>query len=314
MKNIINSFINNQQIEKKGSITDKIFFDLNFAKKIFKEKTDQKSKEILCLIYYLLNQYFESIDIVIENNNKDLILYITERIQAEKFRKKIWLKIFEHEKKIKGLSEAKGVIQQSKNIIKIEDLIPLMGDDEKLIELKDELKNCIIESEKNVTKLNTEIRKFKESNELINKDIELSEKKSIRKRFTDLKCSKCDKNINKGTNTKFFLFPCQHIFDLQCLIDTYMEFNNHNLTDPNFKVKIGVIKDLSEKIRNMEERKRRAIEGKEYCGNEDDFVLNNTKKMLYDYLDEECILCSKEMVESIQTDFGKDEKFEWDLI
>ena len=36
--------------------------------------------------------------------------------------------------------------------------------------------------------------------------------------------------------------------------------------------------------------------------------------MLYDYLDEECILCSKEMVESIQTDFGKDEKFEWDLI
>ena len=38
------------------------------------------------------------------------------------------------------------------------------------------------------------------------------------------------------------------------------------------------------------------------------------KKMLYDYLDEECILCSKEMVESIQTDFGKDEKFEWDLI
>ena len=314
LKNIINSFINNQQIEKKGSITDKIFFDLNFAKKIFKEKTDQKSKEILCLIYYLLNQYFEAIDIVIENNNKDLILYITERIQAEKFRKKIWLKIFEHEKKIKGLSEAKGVIQQSKNIIKIEDLIPLMGDDEKLIELKDELKNCIIESEKNVTKLNTEIRKFKESNELINKDIELSEKKSIRKRFTDLKCSKCDKNINKGTNTKFFLFPCQHIFDLQCLIDTYMEFNNHNLTDPNFKVKIGVIKDLSEKIRNMEERKRRAIEGKEYFGNEEDFVLNNTKKMLYDYLDEECILCSKEMVESIQTDFGKDEKFEWDLI
>jgi hypothetical protein len=93
-----------------------------------------------------------------------------------------------------------------------------------------------------------------------------------------------------------------------------MEFNNHNLTDPNFKVKIGVIKDLSEKIRNMEERKRRAIEGKEYFGNEEDFVLNNTKKMLYDYLDEECILCSKEMVESIQTDFGKDEKFEWDLI
>ena len=207
---------------------------------------------------------------------------------------------------------------KSKNAIQIEDVIPLMGDDEKLIELKDELKICIENSEKNVRLLNKEINDFNESNDSISKDIELSEKKAIKKRYTDLRCSKCDKNISKSKHTKFFLFPCEHIFDLQCLIDTYMEFNLLNLGDKKqreiFEVKIGIIKDLSAKIKNMELQKIKAFDKKEQFGNEQEFVLNNTKKMLYDYLDDECLLCGQEMIDSTQIEFGGDDKFEWDFI
>ena len=93
-----------------------------------------------------------------------------------------------------------------------------------------------------------------------------------------------------------------------------MEFNNHNLNNENFGIKIGVIKDLSDKIRNMEEKKSRALEGKDAFGNEEEYVLNNIKKILYNYLDDECLLCGQEMIDSTQIEFGNDEKFEWDLI
>ena len=313
LKSVINTFIANQQLKKKISINDKIFFDLNFAKKIFKEKEDQKSKEILCLIYYLLKQYIDSIDLAIKNNFRELLLDLTKKIPEEKLMKKIWLKLFLYEKDTKGLSAAKDIIKESNNMIKIEDVIPLMGDDEKLSELKDELKNCIENSERSVILLNKEINEFNESNNSINKDIELSEKKAIRKRYIDLKCSKCDKSINSGNNSKFFLFPCKHIFDLQCLIDTYMEFNLNNLGNKDFEVKVGVIKDLCTKISSMEERKRLASGNKEKFGNEEDYVLNNTKTILYNYLNDECLLCGQGIIESTQIDFGSDEKFEWDL-
>ena len=97
-----------------------------------------------------------------------------------------------------------------------------------------------------------------------------------------------------------------------------MEFNLLNLGDKKqreiFEVKIGIIKDLSAKIKNMELQKIKAFDKKEQFRNEQEFVLNNTKKMLYDYLDDECLLCGQEMIDSTQIEFGGDDKFEWDFI
>ena len=313
LKSIIDTFTQNQQFEKKGKITDKIYFDLNFAKKIFKEKEDTKSKEILCLIYFVLNQYLDSIDVAIENNFEELLLYLTKNILDEKFRKKIWLKIFVYEKEKHNLTKAKEIIEKSDNIIKIEDVIPLMSDNEKLNDLKEELAKCIQNSDESIIKLNNEIREFNEANNSINKDIDFSEKKAVKKKFTDLRCSKCNKNINTGKNSKFYLFPCQHIFDLQCLVDIYMEFATYKLKDEEFKKKIGVIKDMSKKIKQIEDRKNLALIGKGQFDKEEEFVLNISKKQLFDYLNEECLLCGQDMIDSTQIEFGNDERLEWDL-
>ena len=313
LKTIIDNFTQDQQFQKKGKITDKIYFDLNFAKKIFKEKEDTKSKEILCLIYFLLNQYLDSIDVAIENNFEELLLYLTKNILDEKFRKKIWLKIFVYEKEKHNLTKAKEIIEKSDNLIKIEDVIPLMSDNEKLNDLKEELTKCIKYSEESVMKLNNEIKEFNEANNSINKDIDFSEKKAVKKKFTDLKCSKCNKIINTGKNSKFYLFPCQHIFDLQCLVDIYMEFATYKLNDKFFQDKIGVIKDMSKKIKQYEDRKNLALIGKGEFDKEEEFVLNVTKKQLFDYLNEECLLCGQDMIDSTQIDFGNDERLEWDL-
>ena len=242
----------------------------------------------------------------IENNFEEMLLYLTKNIEEEKFRKKIWLKIFQYEKnKENGLEKAKEVIKKSDGIIKIEDIIPLMSDSEKLNDFKEELMKCIEYSKESELKLNNEIREFNEANNLINKDIDFSEKKAVKKKFTDLRCSKCNKSINSGKNSKFFLFPCQHIFDLQCLIDIYMEFKMSKLGDEKFNEKVGVIKDVLRKIKELEGKNEEQFK---------EFMLNNHKKMLYDYLNDECLLCGQEMIDSTQIDFNSDEKFEWELI
>jgi hypothetical protein len=182
---------------------------------------------------------------------------LAENIPDQELRKKIWLKVFEYKKQNNNLSEAKNIISKSKDLIKIEDILPLMGGDVKINEFKNELKVCIEKYEKNVHDLKAEIILFNELNESINRDIDLSEKKAIQMNYTRLRCCRCNKSIR---GEKYFLFPCRHIFDIECLIDTYIKFKElNNIEDKKFDQKIEVIKKLSEKIRKLKIKKRKQM-------------------------------------------------------
>ena len=322
------------------NISDKTYFDLYFAKKIFEKKETENDIKALCLILYLLKQYPESISIALKNNFKDLLNLLPKNIPDPKIKKKIWIQIFENKRETYNLSEAKEIISKSKGELKIEDILPLMGDDVKINEFKTELQDCIQSYELSRKKLNKEIKNFNDSNESIIKDIELSQKKAIRMHYTNLKCHKCFKSIN---GPKFFMFPCHHIFDLECLISTYKEFDKHNLGDKNFKNKIQVITQLYKKIKKLKEKKQKSLEEeqkmreienlgtfqklktlnikillnkemKAQFSYEEELMLKDTQKMLYDYLNEECLLCGKEMVDSTQIDFGDEDDLQWELI
>ena len=320
------------------NISGDIYFDLYFAKKIFEEKNEEKDMKALCLILHLLGQYSESIDIILKNKFTDLIPLLPKNIPDYKLRKKIWLKIFESKREDGNFSEAKKIIADSEGIIKIEDILPLMGDNVKINEFKDDLKECIKKYEENVHILNKEIKEFNESNDSINKDINLCEKNAIKMNYTKLRCYRCCKNIS---GPKFFLFPCKHIFDVECLIETYLEFDKNKLGDNKFKNKVKVITQLQKKIKNLKEKKQKSLEGelkskeenegtlsklknikiflmkelnKIIFSKEEESMLRDTEKILYDYLDEECLLCGKEMINSTQIDFGDEDVGEWELI
>jgi len=329
--------------------SESIYFDLYFAKKIFEKKNDILDKKVLCILNYLLEQYTDSIDLALNNNltinendqSKELVYMLAENIPDPKLRKKIWLKIFEFKKKNNNLSEAKIIISKSKNLIKIEDILPLMGGNVKINEFKDELKVCIQNYEESKGKLISEVNLFNELNETINRDIDLSEKKAIQMKYTSLRCCRCNKNI-KGD--KYFLFPCRHIFDIDCLIDTYIKFKElNNIEDKKFDQKIEVIRNLSKKIERLKSKKKKANEfenkakdienlgtlqklktlniktliskeiQKEQFSKEEEFMLNDTQRILYNYLDEECLLCGKEVIESTQASFGEEEDLDWSL-
>ena len=74
--------------------------------------------------------------------------------------------------------EAKQIVTESKGYLKIEDILPLMGDSVKIGEFKDELKECINNYEKSVQKLNKGMKEFNITTNLIQKDI-TNTKKSV---------------------------------------------------------------------------------------------------------------------------------------
>ena len=323
------SYISNDS-QQVNVILEKIYFDLLFAKKIFKD-----NPKPLSLICFLLGQYNESIKIALENNLKDISQLIAQNIKEPKLKKQIWLKIFDFRKK-EGFLEAKKIVTESKGFIKIEDVLPLMGDNVKINEFKDELKDCIKTYEKSVDLLNKEINEFNYSSNLIQKDIYKAKKKAISISYNKIRCIQCGQYIN---DKKFFMFPCKHIFDKECLIKTYTKFNKQGMGDEIFKQKVKAILDLVNKINIFKEKKLRSMEGNKSGDNEssrklphfkalfkgdssqkeqfseaEESQLNLLNKGLNDFLDAQCLLCGKEIIKGTQVPFAEQNSLEWEII
>ena len=131
-----------------------IYIDLNFAQKILKNNFCA-----LALVYCLMKRYNESILIALEHNEKDIAIFIAQNIKDEKIKKDIWLRIFKYFK-TNNFADAKNILESSRGVLKIEDILPFMMDDVKLEELKTDLQACINVYENGVTKLKQEINEY----------------------------------------------------------------------------------------------------------------------------------------------------------
>ena len=331
LKKPISSYYIDQTLKKESSITNYIHFDLYFAKKIFSE-----NPTALSLIYFLLSQYNESIELALKYNLKDIYELITQNITDPKLKKELWLKLFNFRKK-EGFLEAKQIVNESNGIIKIEDILPLMGDTVKIGEFKQELKDCTKSYEKSVQLLNKEIKDFNISKNLIQKDISKAQKRVLNINYNKIRCQQCGCIIKEK---KFFMFPCKHIFDSQCLIQKYIDFNKQGIGDQKFKSKVKAISDLVIKISFLNEKKNKGSDEAKSVGSNSSRRLPNLKalfrtettyvkqtfteqdenqlilfnKGLNDFLDEECLLCGKEVIQGTQVPFAYQNSLEWEIV
>ena len=333
LKKPIISYSLDQSLKKETSIDNYIHFDLYFAKKIFED-----NPIALSLIHFLLSQYNLSIEIALKYNLKDIYKLIIQNISDQKLKKQLWLKVLNSKKK-EGFLEAKQIVNDSKGFIKIEDILPLMGDSVKIGEFKEELKDCINNYEKSVKFMTTKIKEFNISSNLIKKDIIKAQKSALSVNYNKIRCQQCGCVIKEK---KFFMFPCKHIFDTKCLINKYIEFNKQGIGDHKFKSKVKAITDLVMKITLLNERKNKGSEDAKSVGSNSSRRLPNIKlknlfrtetmaqkgvfsefeqnqlnlfnKGLYDFLDEECVLCGKEVIQGTQVPFPEQSSIEWEII
>ena len=322
-------------LKKDISINNYINFDLYFAKKIFSD-----NPSALSLIYFLLSRYNDSIEIALKYNLKEIYKLIGTNISNPKLKKQLWLKVFEFQKK-EGFIEARRIVNESNGLIKIEDILPLMGDTVKIGEFKEELKDCINSYEKSVELLNKEIKEFNVSTDLIQKDISKAQKNVFNVNYNKIRCQECGNYIKEK---KFFMFPCKHIFDPHCLINKYIEFNKQGIGDQKFKSKVKAITDLVMKINFLSQNKIKddsksvgsnnsrsskklpylkslfklsetSVPKETFNEQEDNQInqINLFNKGLYDFLNEECLLCSKEVIQATQIPFSEQNSLDWEI-
>ena len=138
------------------------------------------------------------------------------------------------------------------------------------------------------------------------------------------------------------MFPCKHIFDTNCLIKAYIDFNKQGMGDELFKQKVKAIQNLISKIKILKDKKTKALEGvkntesesnrrlpnikdlkalfkidntqKEQFTEEEESQLNLFNKGLYGFLDEQCLLCGKEIIKGTQIPFGEQNSIDWEIL
>ena len=172
-----------------------------------------------------MQKYDESIKTALDNGENELAIFITENIQNEEKQKKIWIKLFNFFKKDKKYS-AKNILELSNGILKIEDIVPYMGDEIKLNDIKMDIQECIDVYEQGVSQLKQIIISYNKSNNNIQEDIHAINKRKIDLEHSKIKCHECQNNIN---DNKFFLFLCGHIFDTDCLVKILYEYDANDI-------------------------------------------------------------------------------------
>jgi hypothetical protein len=323
--NYLEKPLKKEQNERKNKPKTEILFELDYAKKLFKENYDA-----LALVLALMGKYNEGVKIALENDKHDIAMFIASNVSDEKIKKSLWLDIFSANKK-NNFKDALEIMKKSQ-ILKIEDVLPRIMDNIKIEEFKSQISECIDVYEKNIKELRDDIKEYNKTAENIKNDINKVKKKSLEIQYRQCKCEICQCNIK---DNNIYLFPCGHMFDSKCIIDSLINYQKNMPNDKEIKEKVDKILLLQKNINENEKKffkKQTVDDSKKTTGvfgffnfqtktgkdigelNEvDKKQLNADKETLSELLSEECVLCGDYMVESTQSLFAKDNKISWKI-
>ena len=322
----------------KNNNKNKIYFEFSFAENLFKNK-----KSALALLYCLKKQYNKSISYACKCADKNISIFIANSITDPKKKKEIWLSLFNNYKS-NGMSIIGEILQKSNGVLTITDILPHLMGNVQLKDIETNLNKYIDEYEVKLRKLKLNIKDFAKSEEILDKKISRVNdygRKYFKIKFQEINCSVCLKNLKEDN---FFLFPCKHAFDLDCIINLLLYFDNKKIGDENFKQKIKSIKGLLDILEKSQELKnainpsdkksslnnlaklknqnnlkglQRSFTDKNYINNldldEENKILNSTINELDELLNEECPLCGNELILGTQTKFGDEDNNEWSV-
>ncbi|KAJ8099762.1 Pep3/Vps18/deep orange family-domain-containing protein [Lipomyces tetrasporus] len=236
-------------------------------------------------IYSSMGLYEEAVDLALQHDNVELASVVADRPgDNASLRKKLWLRVAQKViNKEHGIKSAIEFLKRCE-LLKIEDLLPFFPDFVVIDDFKDEICAALEEYSRNIDQLRKEMDESAKTSETIRADIN-----SLSTRFAIVepgeRCFICSYPL---LSRQFYVFPCQHSFHGDCLINKVAEISNQR---------------VRRKITHLQ------LEAQKSGGG------------ISDELDElvaaECILCGPHMINSIDEHFvdEKDKELaaEWEL-
>ena len=226
-----------EKIEKDSKNTKKVQYE--YAKSLLKEN----NKQGYALILALTGKYSEGISYVlkkelnetkeISESNQEIAEFIARNVKDKKLQKTLWIQIIRNlsedieknsneNKSEEEFTQAMKIMEKSK-ILKMEDVLRYITDSTKLVEITTKFVECIEKKEKNINELKQDIKNYNKTFENISTDLYNTKKKSMEIKYNEFKCSICQELIR---NKRIFLFPCGHMFDMDCIRQKLLDYEN----------------------------------------------------------------------------------------
>ncbi|CAG8666814.1 6521_t:CDS:10, partial [Racocetra fulgida] len=271
------------------------YYNMDYALRL----CSQNGKTQSCVhIYSNMGLFEEAVDLALKHNDLELASINADKPEDdEALRKNLWLKIARHvvEKK-QDIKMAMDFLQRCE-LLKIEDILPFFPD------------FVLIDN----FKYNTHIEDLKQEMEEATKSAD-----SIRNDIRELrkKCSLCDSPL---LTRQFYIFPCQHAFHSECLIQEHLN-----------TVQLRKILELQEQIAKEISNFNRAPDNTARERNSfapggldrlkglilpdvathsgDDVAVVVSKDELDDLVASECVLCGDMMIKTIEKPFINEEE------
>ena len=331
------------ELDQRGKRKQKVLFQLDYAKRLLKD-----NKLAYALVLALMGKYSEGVSYALKRlpkenediqKNQEIAEYIANSATDKKMRKKLWIEIFRNYsdmggdiqdlKKEEKFSQAIEIMEKS-NILKIEDVLPHITDSVKIEEFKEQITKCIKQYEDNIRGLKLNITKYNETAEKIKSDINKIKKKSTELKYNEFKCEICKGYIK---NKNIFLFPCGHMFDMDCIRECLLNYeitgldylHDDNVLIDKISYDLGYIEKRVfveiDKESRMEEQKKaenRKLLGLIKMGKQDNkkdeiqMLDQEGKKELREVLNsclsKQCVLCGDFLVDSVQCSLNRKKK------
>lgn len=306
-----------KQAKSSGDITELLEFlksentqkcyDLQYALRICSQ---YEIMHACVYIYSEMKLYEQAIKLALKNDDIDLAKYNADKVEDDDIlRKKLWIDI------VKYVIEQRKDIKMALNflksceLLKISDILPFFPDFVLIEDFKEEICETLEEYNIHIEELKKEMDEATKSAEDIRFDIrELKNKHAIIP-VNEL-CRICNKTL---LTRQFYIFPCQHLFHADCLLDTLI---NSYPSRKNKRIKM-----LNEQIQNLKNSSKSyylnlsaatnlvsiSSAFKAKLDESDNSEAKSQQEKLKNELDElvtsECPLCGDSMISSIDLPF-----------
>lgn len=285
-------------LKEQGEEKKEVCYDVKYALRLCLVDDDDggdddKTKQILnraCVfIYTVMGLYEEAVAMALKVD-VELAKSITDRGELEEddeVKKKLWLKIARHVvEEEKDIKKAMLFLQESKDLLKIEDVLPFFPDFVTIDHFKDALCESLSEYNKGIDQLKEEMNVATSSAKSIRWSIQQSKNRHLVVGGTE-RCCICMRPL---LTRAFYMFPCQHGFHHDCLLNEIRPLlidAKRELVDRLHKELVALSQPLTDEAANRDRKLKR----------------QQLVHALDETIADECILCGEVAVRSIDMPF-----------
>ncbi|KAF7724526.1 hypothetical protein EC973_000903 [Apophysomyces ossiformis] len=274
-------------------------------------------------IYSQMGLYEEAVNLALKHDDTELALANADKPEDDDtLRKRLWLSIAKYiVQQKRDIQTAMSFLKQT-DLLKIEDILPFFPDFVLINDFKSEICNALEEYNIHIDELKTEMDEATKSADNIRLDI-----RELKSRFAVVKAIEkcCICNFPLLTR-QFYVFPCQHAFHADCLLNKATKYLPTR--------QIRRLADLQEQLSSEIQSRERLNLTKAESGNARPVILpgdatdanrdldelkimvartERLKEELDDIVANECPLCGEFMIDSIGQPFIADEELEMAL-